>query len=156
MQRVFGRVKAMRDKSSRDFARLQRVCANGFETQLWQQLRNRQRCGKKFRRQHPLGPYTADFYCVEARLVVEVDGAHHFTEAGKEHDQVRDSWMREQSIVVLRVTGYQVEQEMPSVLARIDEKLVGRCGAESSLPGADGPSPPAPLPAKPGRGEPEK
>jgi very-short-patch-repair endonuclease len=38
----------------------------------------------KFRRQHPLGIYTADFYCAEARLVIEVDGTHHFTEEGKD------------------------------------------------------------------------
>ena len=40
-------------------------------------VRDRQRCGMKFRRQHPLGSYTVDFYCAEAKLVVEVDGSPH-------------------------------------------------------------------------------
>ena len=47
-----------------------RRAATSYEQLLWKLVRNRQRCGKKFRRQHPLGVYTADFYCAEAKQVL--------------------------------------------------------------------------------------
>jgi very-short-patch-repair endonuclease len=94
---------------------------------LWQLLRNRQRCGKKFRRQHPLGPNTADFYCAEAKLVVEVDGSPHQTGEGKQKDAARDAWVRSQGIEVLRFGGWQVEFEARHVIETIDEALRKRC-----------------------------
>ena len=63
----------------RDFARQLRRRQTSAEELLWQQLRG-SRLGVKFRRQMPLGPYTVDFLCVWAKLVVEVDGAHHTAE----------------------------------------------------------------------------
>ena len=60
-----------------EFARMRRQMADEWERLMWQLLRNRQRCNQKFRREHPLGIYTADFYCVDAKLVIEVDGASH-------------------------------------------------------------------------------
>ena len=65
----------------------------------------------KFRRQHPLGKYIADFYCAEARRVVEVDGARHLTAEGRRHEAIRDRWMMDQGIHVLRFTGKQNEFE---------------------------------------------
>ncbi len=105
------------------FAKHQRKTANSFELLMWQLLRNRQRCGMKFRRQHPLGRFTADFYCPEAKLVIEVDGEHHFTEEGKAYDQRRDAWMTEQGIRVLRFTGKQVEFETQMVIKMIEQAL---------------------------------
>ena len=106
-----------------NFARLQRQTANSYEQLLWQLLRNRQRCKMKFRRQHPLGKYTADFYCAEVKLVVEVDGAHHLTEQGRQHDTIRDQWMMEQGILVLRFTGKRIEFETLEVCNEIDARL---------------------------------
>jgi very-short-patch-repair endonuclease len=59
------------------FARHLRRTATDAERALWAKLRNRQLAGLKFRRQHPLGPYTVDFVCFERRLVIEVDGGQH-------------------------------------------------------------------------------
>jgi very-short-patch-repair endonuclease len=87
-----------------DFARHLRQAATSYEELLWQLLRNRQRCGKKFRRQHPLGIYTADFYCAEAKLDVEASGSPHDTVEGKRKDEARDAWMRSQGIEVLRAS----------------------------------------------------
>ena len=103
-----------------EFAQFQRSTANSFELLLWQFVRNRQRCKMKFRRQHPLGVFTADFYCAEAKLDVEVDGAHHLTDEGRKHDAIRDQWMKEQGIRVLRFTGKQVELETKYVCDAID------------------------------------
>ena len=65
-----------------DFARRLRRTATSSEALLWQLLRGGGRTGKKFRRQHPLGLYTADFFCAEAKLLVEIDGAPHETDEG--------------------------------------------------------------------------
>ena len=111
-----------------EFARHQRRTARSYEQLLWQLLRDRQRCGKKFRRQHPLGVYTADFYCAEAMLVVEVDGSPHQTAEGKQKDAARDTWMRSEGIEVLRFDGWQVEEETQQVLQIIDDMLRQRCG----------------------------
>ncbi len=110
-----------------EFAKHLRQAATSHEQLLWQLLRNRQRCGMKFRRQHPLGIYTADFYCVDAKLDLEIDGAPHETIEGKQKDEVRDAWMRSQGIEVLRFGGWQVERETQQVLQRIDEMLKQRC-----------------------------
>jgi very-short-patch-repair endonuclease len=120
-----------------EFARLQRHTANSYEQCMWSILRNRQREGMKFRRQQPLGPYTADFVCAEARLVVEIDGADHFTEKGKRHDANRDRWMKEQGIRVLRFTGKQVDLDSQAACEAIDAALR-----------AQHPSPPTPLPQR--------
>jgi adenine-specific DNA-methyltransferase len=58
------------------------------EEALWRLLRNRQLAGCKFRRQHPVGRYIADFYSASAALVVELDGDSHATPEGQEHDRV--------------------------------------------------------------------
>ena len=55
------------------------------ETRLWGLLRSRRLAGFKFRRQHPIPPYVADFYCHEAALVIEVDGGQHGDDRG--HDE---------------------------------------------------------------------
>ena len=61
----------------RDRARALRAAQTEVERKLWQRLRNRQLDGAKFRRQHPIGSYIADFCCLDARLVIELDGSQH-------------------------------------------------------------------------------
>ena len=61
------------------------------EKRLWSILRDRQRDGANFRRQHPIPPFVADFACVEARLIVEVDSGHH---ADKSRDADRDAYLQ--------------------------------------------------------------
>jgi very-short-patch-repair endonuclease len=106
-----------------EFARDQRRRSNSFEALLWELLRNRSVLKMKFRRQHPIGPYTADFYCAEASLVIEVDGALHFTSEGQTRDQERDRWMNEQGLRVLRFTGNQIEYELRWVREEIERVL---------------------------------
>ena len=120
-----------------EYARLRRQMSDEFERMMWQLLRNRQRCNQKFRREHPMGIYTVDFYCVKAKLAVEIDGLSHRTDEARQYDAARDQWMKEQGVRVLRFTCTQLENETQSVLATID-------GALRSL--VEIPSPPAPLP----------
>jgi adenine-specific DNA-methyltransferase len=64
---------------------------------LWKILRNGQ-LGAKFRRQHPIGPYIADFYCAQAKLVIEIDSdTGHGTEEAENHDARRDAYMEKRA-----------------------------------------------------------
>jgi len=68
---------------------------------LWRYL-SRSQLGVKFRRQHGIGVYIADFYCPEKKLVIEVDGDSHYQESGKLHDRIRDNFFVEQGLIILR------------------------------------------------------
>jgi len=93
------------------------------ELELWERLRRRQLYGFKFRRQHPIGPYIADFYCSSEGLVVEVDGEIHDTAAQREHDELRDRAMVEFGLKLVRVTNREVFEDIESVLSRIETAL---------------------------------
>ena len=100
-------------------ARQLRAAATDAETLLWQRLRSRQLAGYKFRRQHPMGPYFADFACIEARLVVELDGGQHATPEGLLSDQRRSEALAAQGYVVLRFWNHDVLQQTDVVLESI-------------------------------------
>jgi very-short-patch-repair endonuclease len=78
---------------------------------------------KKFTRQKPLARYIADFYCAQARLVVEVDGDSHFSGAGEQHDGRRTEELALLGIRVIRFDNLEVMQQFEGVCARIDEAL---------------------------------
>ena len=99
-------------------AREQRRSPSLPETLLWRVLRTRPH-GLKFRRQHPLGPYVADFYCASAKLVIEVDGESHRMGDRPRRDGLRDAWMREQSLRVARFAASDVMHDMESVVTAI-------------------------------------
>jgi len=86
------------------------------EALLWLGLRNRQIGGLKFRRQAPIGPFIADFFCPSARLVVEVDGITHAESAT---DAGRDAWMHNQGLRVFRVWHDDVLRNLEGVVASI-------------------------------------
>src|SRR5512133_4302682 len=84
---------------------------------LWKILRNRNLHGLKFRRQHPILFYIADFYCHELRLVVEVDGTIHFTPSQIEKDKKRTANLEANGIRVVRFTNEQVLERIGEVVA---------------------------------------
>lgn len=88
------------------------------EVKLWKRLRDR-RMGVKFRRQHPIGPYTADFYAPDLKLVIELDGARH----DSVHDAARDAYMRDQGIVVVRIAVWRLEQDFDHYVASLAERV---------------------------------
>ena len=83
------------------------------EVLLWQRLRGRPG-GVKFRRQHPVGRYVADFYAAEAKVIVEVDGLAH--DARVERDAARDDWLNGQGFVVVRVAAADVLKDVDDVV----------------------------------------
>jgi very-short-patch-repair endonuclease len=88
------------------------------EAVLWLSLRKSQ-LGAKFRRQHSIGPYIADFFCPEFRVVLELDGAGHKTELGAERDARRDHFMKKFGIRVMRIENRLVFQNLEGVLEGI-------------------------------------
>ena len=93
------------------------------EHRLWQCLRGHRLAGMKFRRQHPVGPYFVDFYCAEARLVVEVDGSQHIGDA--RYDERRTLAIESAGLRVLRFFN-------DDVLARTDDVLEAIVAARDS------------------------
>jgi very-short-patch-repair endonuclease len=139
-----------RDPERIEFARDQRKQSNEFAQEVWQLVRAKRLLGEKFRREHPVGPYTLDFACLELMLDLEIDGKDHLTEQGRLRDVKRDAFLRSRGFGVLRISGFRVTQDLRGVREEI-EGVVRRLRAEI---GAGSPSPPAPLPEA-GRGEPE-
>ncbi|MFL6780627.1 MAG: endonuclease domain-containing protein, partial [Sphingomicrobium sp.] len=88
------------------------------EVVLWQHLRRRPE-GLKFRRQHPAGPYVLDFYCEQASLCVEVDGAAHSLGQVPQSDETRDAWLREAGIRTVRVAARDVLENLEGVVQLI-------------------------------------
>jgi len=82
-------------------------------------LRNRNFAGHKFRRQHPFDRYILDFYCLAAKLAIELDGGGHNYRLGQIRDRTRSELLAREGIVVLRFWNHQVRQELDSVLKAI-------------------------------------
>ena len=103
------------------FARDLRQRQTPAESIMWECLRNRRLNGFKFRRQHNIGHFIADFYCHEARLVVEIDGPIH--EQQRARDSERDAWMQACGLRVLRFENAEVFEELEEALAEIKRFL---------------------------------
>jgi very-short-patch-repair endonuclease len=102
-------------------ARALRSTSTDAEKCLWTHLRNRQLLGYKFRRQHPIGHYFADFACIECGLVVELDGGQHADQAN--YDHARTIALQGAGFHVLRFWNHDVLQQTPVVLTQILQYL---------------------------------
>ena len=109
---------------STDRARELRRNSTDAEARLWFRLRDRQLHGLKFRRQHRLGPYIADFYCDECELVVELDGGQHADAVAA--DAKRTAYIEGLGLTVLRFWNNDVLSNTDGVLTRIGEVAVQR------------------------------
>jgi very-short-patch-repair endonuclease len=108
------------------FARLNRKAQTDAENVLWQHLRNRELNGFKFRRQHPMADFIADFICLECNLVVEVDGDYHNDRDRKEYDEGRTYELGELNIKVIRFTNREVLEDNDFVVETILQHLKSR------------------------------
>jgi very-short-patch-repair endonuclease len=82
------------------------------EQKLWQCLRGRQLAGFRFRRQHPVGPYIADFACLEKHSLIEVDGGQH---NGSQTDVHREAFLRGKGFAVVRFWNNDVLENLEGV-----------------------------------------
>jgi very-short-patch-repair endonuclease len=111
-------------KRLKDVRKKLRSSLTPAEAALWKQLQNAQIEGKKFRRQHSIGPYVVDFYCVECTLAIELDGDGHFSLAGDERDTQRTEYLTSKDIRVLRLENKEIFQNLDLVLETIRRNLL--------------------------------
>ena len=88
------------------------------EAKIWARVRNRG-LGFKIRRQHPIWMFIADFYCAEAKLVIEIDGDSHAEPDQEEYDKARTEWLEERGYKVIRVTNNDVHKHLEDALQEI-------------------------------------
>ena len=118
----------------RSRARELRRASTDAERAFWRQVRDRGLGGHKFRRQVPIGPYIADFLCLEARLIIEFDGGHHQEQTAA--DERRTQWFESEGYHVLRLWNNDVLLNITGAL----ETVLAALGNPhpSPLPGGEG------------------
>ena len=89
---------------------------------LWGYLKTRP-LGYKFRRQHPIGIYIADFFCYKLKLIIEVDGSVHTKEEIKKHDEERQKILNSEGIKVIRFTNEEVIRHSERIIEKIQTML---------------------------------
>jgi very-short-patch-repair endonuclease len=110
----------------RQFARELRQPQTPAESTLWRHLRNRN-LKYKFRRQHPIEFFIIDFYCAEAKLLIEIDGDSHLVKEQMKYDQARTEYLEELGYKVIRFTNVDVRytiNEVVSEIIRVVEKRI--------------------------------
>ena len=81
---------------------------------------------RTFYRQKPLGPYIADFYCYQLKLVIEIDGHSHGETETKISDQKRTKFLESKGMTVLRFTNREVEKDVAGVMQQLEEFILKR------------------------------
>ena len=119
---IFGRAKYLRQHMT------------SAEKKVWEFVKNKNVLGAKFRAQHPLGVYIADFYCHKIRLIIEIDGEIHENEEQKEYDIERNRDLNNWDIELIRFTNFQVLNDFDSVKQRIKEEVQTRLNVNPCLP----------------------
>ena len=93
------------------------------ERLLWNKVRMKQINGYQFYRQKPIGDYIVDFYCPKAKLIIEVDGSHHFSDEVIENDRIRDEVISSLGLTILRFTNVEVMTDIDSVIENVLETM---------------------------------
>jgi very-short-patch-repair endonuclease len=122
-----------------DLARTQRASATEAERTLWEHLRAGRLAGSHWCRQQVTDGFIVDFYCHRAGLVVELDGAVHYSQTA--YDAERDQILAQRELRILRIPNQRVAQDLPGVLARIPAMLetTTACPTEVPARGEQGP-----------------
>ena len=98
------------------------------ETIMWELLRDRRCADLKFRRQHQIGEYVADFYCDEEKLVVELDGPVHAKPEQAKKDKTRDAYLQSLGLTVIRLRNEEFLSDPESALNKIAARLPSPSG----------------------------
>lgn len=110
-------------RDMKERARHMRKNPTPAEAILWARLRKRQVKGFQFRRQHPIVRFIVDFYCAEAKLVVEVDGSVHDQPGHEKYDVEREQFLEKLGLRVLRFSNAKVVTETDAAINAISEAL---------------------------------
>jgi len=120
----------MPDETQTRRARALRAAQGDMERRLWNALRNRRLCGWKWRRPAPVGPFITDFLCVEACLIVELDGGQHGEPTAQAYDARRTAYLKARGLRVIRVWNFQVYENLDGVC----EQILTSCGGTAPHP----------------------
>ena len=104
-------------------AKLLRNNMTAAEQKLWNELNTKKINGYRFKAQHPISKYIADFYCHKAKLVIEIDGDIHNNEDVKERDEGRTFEIEDLGIKIIRFTNIQIMNNIEEVISKIKENL---------------------------------
>lgn len=107
------------------YACFHRYYSTRAESLLWNALKGKS-FGLRCRREAPIGPYIADFLFARAKLIIEVDGGHHYSPEYRLKDAIRTKNLEQRGYAVIRFTNEQVFENMPLVLASIKQVLPER------------------------------
>lgn len=103
-----------------------RHTATPAERKLWYFLRGRNLLGFKFRRQHSIGRYILDFYCLELRLGIELDGGHHLAPEQMARDSKRSEWLKHFRLKIIRVPNDEVMNNSDGVVEYLMDEVTKR------------------------------
>jgi very-short-patch-repair endonuclease len=122
---MFSRIPPIHNRKAKKEQR-QKLRKSGtvVEAVLWKSLQRRQIAGKKFSRQHSIGPYIVDFYCAECRLIVELDGQPHFEFIADEYEGERTRYLEKEGMRLIRFENKLIFEALGSVLEAIRQELL--------------------------------
>lgn len=106
-------------------AKMLRANMTSQEKLLWEELKGNKVDGLRFKSQHPIDTFIADFYCHKLHLVIEIDGDSHNSNDQKEYDEGRTYDMEKHGIRTLRFTNQEIENDVPSVIRSIKKFAEG-------------------------------
>ncbi len=107
-------------------AKMLRKNMTGAEKLLWEQLKGKKILELRFRSQHPIDIFIADFYCHPLKLVIEVDGGIHKSKEQNEYDIGRTAELNYWGIEVVRFTNEEIENDIKKVINSIKQKCLNR------------------------------
>ncbi len=102
-----------------------RAALTPAEARLWTYLQGSGLQGRKFRRQHSVGPYVVDLYCPREKLAIELDGAVHDNDAANRRDEARAAYLEGLGVRVLRIENRSVFEDPDAVVALIAQHFTG-------------------------------
>ena len=108
------------------FSRELRSRQTSGEKKIWWKLRSSRFYGLKFRRQVPIGPFIVDFFCLEKKLIIEVDGWTHSEPGAKEYDDMREKYLRKQGFDVFRISNSLAKDDTGLAIYKL-ECVLGYC-----------------------------
>ncbi|MFT5864006.1 MAG: very-short-patch-repair endonuclease [Flavobacteriales bacterium] len=109
---------------TRVFRRKLRNKATSAEAFLWIYLKEKKLAGRKFRRQHGIGPFIVDFFCHSEKLIIELDGQPHLDPLAEEKDEKRTAYLNKKGFRVMRFENKMVFDLLPSVIEDIQDHFL--------------------------------
>jgi very-short-patch-repair endonuclease len=113
-------------KETKTKARFLRNIMTPSENILWDHIRKKRLSGIIFRRQHPISQFIVDFYCHEAKLVIEIDGDIHENQENKEYDENRTFELEKLGLKVIRFKNEMITDNINEVLKILQEEIKDR------------------------------